>query len=251
VAKLVKKEDVLTETSSRDGASGLLESFLRRFRNLAFIVLLSPLILVGVAVVATALVPSIYVFNFIYGYSVNWATPFHYFAIGIGIAGGYFIFGVALVFVVPAVNFLLPLRVKPFRGIWYSLPAIPWFVHNALTYVVRYMFLEFITPSPLNLLYFRMMGMKIGKGVMINTTNISDPCMIEIGDYVTIGGSAHLFAHYGQKGYLIIAPIKIGERTTIGLKASVMGGVTVGKDCIIKPHTALLPKTDVPDHSTV
>jgi len=50
---------------------------------------------------------------------------------------------------------------------------------------------------------------------------------------------------------LIIAPVKIGDRTTVGLKASVMGGVTIGKDCTIKPHAALLPKTEVPDNSTV
>ncbi|MCB0361759.1 MAG: hypothetical protein KDD35_03520, partial [Bdellovibrionales bacterium] len=129
------------------------------------------------------------------------------------------------------------------KGIWFSLPAIPWYIHNALTYIVRYTFLEFITPTPLNVLFYRMMGMKIGKGVVINTTNISDPCMISLGDYVTIGGSAHLLAHYGQKGVLIISPVVIESGATIGLKASIMGDVVVGKNAIVKPHTALLPKT--------
>jgi Hexapeptide repeat of succinyl-transferase len=252
-ARLAKeqREDVLSETSRLDGAGGVLESFLRKFRTVSFIFLLTPVILMCVCMTGASLVPSIYFFTFVYNFSVGWATPLHYFAIGVAIFGGYLIYGLTLIFVVPFVNFLLPFRVKPFRGIYYSLPAIPWYVHNALTYIVRYTFLEFITPSPLNLLYFRMMGMKIGKGCVINSSNISDPCMISLGDYVTIGGSATIFAHYGQKGYMIISPVRIGDRTTIGLKASVMGGVSVGNDCNIKPHTALLPKTEVPDNTTV
>ncbi len=58
---------------------------------------------------------------------------------------------------------------------------------------------------------------------LINTTNISDPCMITLGDYVTVGGSVTIFGHYGQKGYLIIEPVEIGNGTTIGLKSSIMG----------------------------
>ena len=127
--------------------------------------------------------------------------PLHYMALGFGMALGFLAYGFTLIFVVPLVNFLMPFRVKAFRGPWYSLPAIPWYVHNALTYMVRYTFLEFLTPSPLNILFFRMMGMKIGKGVVINTSNISDPSLITLGDYVTVGGSATLFAHYGQKGF--------------------------------------------------
>ena len=89
------------------------------------------------------------------------------------------------------------------------------------------------------------MGMKIGKGVIINTTNISDPCLIEIEDYVTIGGSVHMLAHYGQKGYLILAPVKIGRGANIGLKASIMGDVEIGAEATVKPHSVVLPKTRI------
>ena len=92
-----------------------------------------------------------------------------------------------------------------------------------------------------------MMGMKVGKGVMINSTNISDPCLITLGNYVTIGGSATVFAHYAQKGYLIIAPTTIDDGANIGLKASVMGGVHVGKNVNVLPHACVLPKTVLPD----
>ena len=201
--------------------------------------------------IGLAAAPGLYWFHVVNEGTANWPLVLRYAAMGFGLSSAYFIYGVCLVFVVPAVNFIMPFRIQAFRGPWYSLPAIPWYVHNALTYMVRYTFLEFITPTPLNVLFYRMMGMKIGKGVVINTTHISDPCLITLGDHVTVGGSATIFGHYGQKGYLIIAPVHIGEGTNIGLKASIMGGVTVGKNATIKPHSVLLPKTTVQDGETI
>ncbi len=245
------KENVLAESSELKGPGGWVESALRRFRNLGVLLLLLPVTAVCTSAIGISLTPAIFLVKFVFHLSQNWNVALHYYLVGTSIALGFVIYGITLIFVVPLFNFLMPFRVVAFRGIWYSLPAIPWYVHNAFTYIVRYTFLEFVTPSPANLLFYRMMGMKIGKGVVINSTNISDPCMIELGDYVTIGGSAHLMAHYGQKGYLVISPVKIGKGTTIGLKASVMGGVTIGQDCNIKPHAAVLPKTEVPDKSVV
>jgi acetyltransferase-like isoleucine patch superfamily enzyme len=90
-----------------------------------------------------------------------------------------------------------------------------------------------------------MMGMKIGKHSHINTTNISDAALIEIGDKVTIGGSATIFAHYASKGYLIVAPVEIKDGATIGIKATVMGDVEIGKGVRIDPHEVVLPKSRV------
>lgn len=254
VYKLEKKRsrrlDIHATTSDVPGLRGQLETFLRTFRNMAFLALLSPVCLIVVLCAGVSAAPGLYVFDFFSSTTSTWHPILHYIAAGSGIALGYLTYGFTLIFVVPTVNFILPLRLKAWRGIWFSLEAIPWFVHNALTYLVRYSFLELITPTPINVLFYRMMGMKIGRGVVINTTNISDPCMISLGDYVTIGGSAHLFAHYGQKGILVIAPVKIGDGTTIGLKASIMGDVTVGKNALIKPHAVLIPKTRIEDGET-
>lgn len=249
--KKLRRVDVHSTTSRRGGLEGILESFIRRFRTLGFLVFLSPLVLVGCMTMGLAIAPGVFVYDLSVQISLGWPAIFRYMALGCGIAAGYFTYGICLLFLVPCVNFLLPFRVKAFRGPWYSLPAIPWYCHNALTYLVRYTFLEFVTPSPLNVLFYRMMGMKIGKGVIINSTNISDPCLITLGDYVTVGGSATIFGHYGQKGFLVISPVKVGKGTNIGLKASIMGGVTVGEDVTIKPHTVLLPKTTVGDGEIV
>lgn len=247
----MKREDVHTTTSDIPGVAGYAESFLRRFRTLGFFVFCIPLVIMCVGSIGLASGVGMFVYDSIRELSVGHGKLLQYAIMGLGLASGYFAYGFSLMFIVPLVNFLNPFKPKPFRGPWYSIAAAPWYFHNGLTYMVRYTFLDLITPSPITLTFYRLMGMKLGKGVVINTTNISDPCMITLGDYVTVGGSATIFAHYGQKGYLIIAPVTIGKGTNIGLKASIMGGCKVGENVTIKPHTVLLPKTEIPDGATV
>ena len=245
-----EKVDVLGTRSDLAGLAGLFETFLRRFRNAGFLLLLSTLILLGCFCIGVSLVPAIYLFRFVESWTQAWPQFFHVMALGCALAFGFVAYGLTIIFVVPLVNFLLPLRLKPWRGAWFSMQSIPWYFHNALTYIVRYTFLDFITPTPLNILFYRLMGMKIGKGVMINTSNISDPCLITIEDYVTVGGSATLFAHYGQKGYLIIDRVHIKKGTTIGIKATIMGDVVIGENVNVRPHAVVMPKSRIPDGQT-
>ncbi len=239
--------DVNATTSDRQGLAGALEGFFRRFRTLAFTLTMVPIAFLYVFCMGLSLTPGITLLT-----AVNESTRDLHFILrnsllGFSVAATFFSYGLTIIFVVPLVNKLLPLKVKPTRASWFSFSVLPWYYHNALTYLVRYTFLDFITPTPLNKLFYQMMGMKVGKGTMINTSNISDPCLIEIGDFVTIGGSASLVAHYGQKGMLVIDKLVIGDRATIGLKASLFGDVVIGKGVLVKAHEVVLPKTRIPD----
>ncbi|HLF35301.1 MAG TPA: hypothetical protein VI583_13745 [Cyclobacteriaceae bacterium] len=241
-----KAEDVYAKTSERKGLYGIAETIFRRFRTITYLAALIPLYAVCILAMGISAIPGVYFFYFISDASVSWPEFFHYAAIGLGIFVGFFLYGLSLIFVVPLMNFVIPLRLKPFRGGFYSLPSVPWYIHNALTYVVRYTFLEYFTPTPLSIFFYRMMGMKIGKDSHINTTNISDPCLIEIGDRVTIGGSATIIAHYAMQGYLIVDKVKIGHGVTIGLKATIMGDVEIGEGASIGPHEVVFPKSRIP-----
>jgi acetyltransferase-like isoleucine patch superfamily enzyme len=94
------------------------------------------------------------------------------------------------------------------------------------------------------------MGMKIGNGTIINTIHISDPSLIEMGRKVTLGGSVTIAAHYGQGGFLVLSPVKIGDKATIGLRAIIMGGVEIGEGAKILPNSVILPKTRIPAGET-
>lgn len=177
----------------------------------------------------------------------NWS---HYALLGIVFAVSYFAYGLSLLLIAPALNFVLGGRLKPYRGSAVTLAALRWYVHCTMTLVVRYSFLEFVTPSPFSLLYYRLMGMKVGKEVTLNSTAIADPSLIEIGDRATIGGSASILAHYAQGGFLVIAPVRIGEGATIGMRAIVMGGVEVGAKAKVLANSFVLPNTRIPDGET-
>lgn len=213
--------------------------------------MLSPILIFHVLAVGTSLTPGVLLFRYVSEVATDYNFYLQGFIYACVIGLSYFMYGVCLIFVVPALNLLVRFQVKPFKGNWYSAEAVPWYIHNALTYLVRYTFLEFLTPTPLNLLFYKMMGMKIGKGTVINSTNISDPCLIELGDHVTIGGSAHIMAHYGQKGILIVARTVIKDKATIGLKSSVFGDVVIGEKVLIPPHMVVYPKTTLEDNLKV
>ena len=159
---------------------------------------------------------------------------------GLALASSYFAYGLTLLLVAPLLNLLLGGRLQPYRGSAVSLMALRWYVHCTLTLVVRYSFLEFVTPSPFAQLYYRLMGMKIGRNVTINSTAIADPSLIEMADGVTIGGSASVMAHYAQGGYLVIAPVRLGSGATI-VVAMILAGVGGRKMARAASHTAFIP----------
>lgn len=235
--------DIHSTDSDLTGLAGLFEEFLRKYKGSAQVFAIIPALFAYVLSVSISLTPGFLIVTSVFDKTATLAGILHAFLVCIAIVISYGIYGVLLILIVPVFNKMIPFRVRSWRGNWYSIQSIPWFYHNALTQLVRYTFLDFVTPTPLNLLFYKLMGMKIGKNCVINTSNISDPCLIELEDNVTIGGSATIFGHYAQGGILVLAPVKIKRGATIGLKASIMGDVIVGEKVTVKPHSILLPKT--------
>jgi hypothetical protein len=242
--------DVNVERSDKLGISGIYETFLRRFKVLSQVVTLIPLYILASLCLGIAIVPAIFVFNFLFEMIQDSSTIVKTVALGFTISFSYFIFGFSLLLVVPLFNFMMRAQPKPHRGPYFSSDFLTWYIHNGLTYLARYTFLEFVSPTPFNVFFYRMMGMKIGKNTHINTTNISDPALIELGDRVTVGGSVTICAHYGQGGFLVLAHTRIGSNVTLGLRSVIMGGVEIGADAKVLPNSVVLPKTKIPKGET-
>jgi hypothetical protein len=179
--------------------------------------LVGPLPFIVLAVLAAGLSLGVAagLFSEVFAPTLAGVTSFwHYPLTGLALAASYFTYGLTLLLVAPALNLILGGRLRPYRGSAVSLAALRWYVHCTLTLVVRYSFLEFVTPSPFAQLYYRLMGMKIGRHVTINSTAIADPSLIEMEDGVTIGCTASIMAHYAQGGYLVVAPVRLRAGAT-------------------------------------
>lgn len=245
-----RKLDLETMDSQHKGLKGFFEKILRRFKVLMHLLIMLPLYLIACSILGSCLIPGIYLFRYVSQITFEQSAFIQNICYALSIACGFFLYGFSILFVAPLVNFVFRAQLQAWRGPYYSVESLKWFIHNGLTYLVRFTFLEFVTPSPFNILFYQMMGMKIGRGVTINTTFISDPSLVELGDKVTLGGSVTIVAHYGQSGILIIAPVKIGNNCTIGIKATIMGGTEIGDSSKILPHSVVLPKTMIPAGET-
>lgn len=245
-----KKEDVYTSKTKRGGIVGLYERLLRKYRTLIHVITLVPMYALAAVFLGFAVIPSVLLFSVVTEWALTKGWFWHALSLGFCLAFGYFLYGFTLIFVIAAANRLIVGKIEASRGQFYSANFVRWYAHNGLTYIVRYTFLEFVTPTPISQLFYRMMGMKIGENVQINSTAISDPSMIELEDKVTIGGSATIVAHYGQAGYLVISPVRVRKGATVGLRAIIMGGADIGENAKILPNSVVMPKTVIPAGET-
>jgi len=132
------------------------------------------------------------------------------------------------------------------RFSYYSLTAFQWASFNALILAVRFSVMNFMRVTPLQVFFYRLMGMRCGARVQINTGIIGDANLITIGDDSMIGGDVTLICHSAEAGELITAPVTIGSRVSVGLNAVILPGCEIGDGATIAAG-ALLPKgTKVP-----
>ncbi len=248
-----KPKKLFAEDQSRNPPPiNIFEALLRRFARTSYLIAVLFMYILASLAFGAALAPALWAGHMMLSIFLPLMTSswLGWFMMGFTYALAFFVFGLSLMVTVCILNFILPTRLKSFKGGYYTIHAVPWFLHNGLFYLVRFTFLPFATLTPFGILFLKGMGMKIGKHAFINTEYISDPSFIELGDDVTLGGSVRIFAHYGGGGNLVIAPIKIHNRATLGAGSLVMGDVQIGEGAVILPHSVLLPGARVPAEET-
>ena len=227
-----------------------LDRVVRRFARISYHVFVTLVVVIAASAMGCALAPALWVWHTALTWSASLPWFSRYLVEGLALAAAFFVFGFALLLIVPVYNFVLPTRVKPFKGGYYTAHAVPWALHNVLFYLVRFTFLPFVTLTPIGIWFLKAMGMTIGRHAFVNTELISDPRLITLGDDVTLGGSVRIFAHYGGGGNLVIAPVVIEDRATVGIGVTIMGDVRIARGAVVLPHSALLPGSRVGEGET-
>ena len=94
--------------------------------------------------------------------------------------------------------------------------------------------IEIVPMGYLKIIYLRLLGMKIGRNTLIGGV-IKDPCVTEIGDDVTIGEYAILYAHIhnNEENSITIKKVKIGNKCIVGAGSTIMPGVVMEDNTIL------------------
>jgi hypothetical protein len=131
-------DDINKRISTKTGVAKIVENVFRKLGNMAFFLLMIPIITICVFCLAVALTPGMVLLQWIGPHIVDYSLFVKSFFYASCVAFGFLAFIVTLIFIVPVMNYPIIPFVKPYRGAWFSIESIPWYYHNALTYLVRY-----------------------------------------------------------------------------------------------------------------
>ncbi len=106
---------------------------------------------------------------------------------------------------------------------------------------------QFIDLSVIKVMLYRLIGVKIGRGVFISPDVIIDPhfpYLIKIEDYSILGWGTKLFTHEYADNIYRIGKITIKKGAVIGSQVTLRGGVCIGEMSEV-PYGCIVIK-DVP-----
>ena len=198
----------------------------------------------GAVVIGLALTPSILLFIKLLHLTAAYSDGLKAVVLGLGIAGGFFIFGLSLLLLVGLLNSVLNLRLKEGNYSFKDGELFKWYFLNALVQGVKAFFMDFMLLTPFASLFYRMMGAQLGRNVQINSKNVADISLLEIGDNSVIGGNATVIAHIFERRGLKLKKVKMGSNVVVGLNSVIMPGVEIGDNSII-PAGSIVPKDTV------
>ncbi|CAA2143004.1 Pls/PosA family non-ribosomal peptide synthetase [Hyphomicrobium sp. ghe19] len=131
----------------------------------------------------------------------------------------------SMLFLSIALKWLVIGRVKPGRYPLWSFYYFRWW------FVTRFQALswsDMFAGTPLMNLYWRAMGAKIGRNVVLSTSLCGAYDVVSIGRGSSIGLESQILGYRVEDGYLVIEPVDIGENCFIGMHCSLGLGTSMG-----------------------
>ena len=202
--------------------------------------------LLAMILMGLALFPMIFFFYSVWKVMGGQAVWLKVLVFSFSLSMGYFIFGTTLIFLCVFVKNMLGFRIKPGLYTIHSTDCLKWMGYNSLVLLANSAFLDVFRLSPFQTLFYRLMGAQVGEGVNINTGGLADLALLEIGDRVLIGGGVALICHASERGFIRLAPTKIGNGVSIGLGSVIMPDCELGDGASIAPCSYVPKGTRIP-----
>jgi non-ribosomal peptide synthetase-like protein len=111
-------------------------------------------------------------------------------------------------------------------------------------------FLEQARGTPFLPMALRLFGVKIGQGVYMDATDITEFDCVTIGDHVSINAGACLQTHLYEDRLMKVGRIWVGQDVTIGAGSTVLYDTHLGDGAIIGPLTLVMKGEELPADSS-
>ncbi|MBC3860937.1 amino acid adenylation domain-containing protein [Undibacterium jejuense] len=111
-------------------------------------------------------------------------------------------------------------------------------------------FMRYLRGTPWLPIAFNLLGCNIGKGVYLDTTDITEFDCVRIGDYTEINALACPQTHLFEDRVMKIDHVTIGERVYMGARSSVLYGAEVGNGASLGALTLVMKGEFIPANSS-
>lgn len=100
--------------------------------------------------------------------------------------------------------------------------------------------LEYMKGTPFLPLCLRLLGVKSGKRVWLNTTDITEQDMVEIGDDAALNEDCGPQTHLFEDRVMKVGSVKIGARCSIGARSIILYDSEIGDDVKLEPLSLVM-----------
>ena len=105
---------------------------------------------------------------------------------------------------------------------------------------------EFLRGTPFMAWPLRLLGVKIGRRTLIDTTDITEFDLVKIGDGAILGYQAGLQTHLFEDRVMKLGPVIIGAGANIGERSILLYDTMIGEQCLIAPQSLVMKGEELP-----
>ena len=109
--------------------------------------------------------------------------------------------------------------------------------------------LEHLVGTPFLPWMLRLFGAKIGRGVCMLTTDITEFDCVTIGDYSVINRTSALQTHLYEDRIMKVGRVVVGKGVSVGAFSTVLYDTKVGDYARLRPLTIVMKGESIPGHS--
>ncbi len=109
--------------------------------------------------------------------------------------------------------------------------------------------LDHLRGTPMLPWMLRLFGSRFGRGVFIDTTDITEFDCVDVGDFCAINASAALQTHLYEDRVMKVGKVFLGQGVTVGCNSTVLYDTKVGDFSRIGHLTIIMKGEEIPAHS--